>query len=145
MQAEMGNGGWLESPLIVLFACRQNAGRSQMAAAWFNALADPRRARAVSAGTQPASQVHPPVVATMREVGLDLSGAVPQPLTPDLAAGARWLITMGCGEACPVIPGARVEDWPVADPADQPADQVRAIRQAIAARVEALLDRERWR
>jgi arsenate reductase len=133
------------SPVIVLFACRQNAGRSQMSAAWFNAIADPRRARALSAGTRPASQVHPPVVAAMREVGLDLSGAVPERLTPDLAAGAGWLITMGCGEECPVVPGARVEDWAVADPAGQPADVVRTIRQTIAERVEALIDREHWR
>jgi len=130
---------------MVLFACRQNAGRSQMAAAWFNARADPRRARALSAGTQPASRVHPPVVAAMREVGLDLSGAIPQALTPDLAARAHWLITMGCGEACPMLPGVRAEDWPVDDPADRPADEVRAIRQTISARVEALIDREHWR
>jgi arsenate reductase len=135
----------LGSPVIVLFACRRNAGRSQMAAALFNALTDPRRARALSAGTQPAPRVHPAVVSVMREVGLDLSAAAPQALTPDLAARADWLITMGCGEACPVVPGARLEDWAVDDPADQPVDRVRTIRRTIEARIQSLIDRERWR
>jgi arsenate reductase len=123
----------------VLFACVHNAGRSQMAAAFFNALADPQRARAISAGTHPADRVHPEVVEAMREVGIDLSGAVPQRLTPELAAGARILVTMGCGDECPFVPGARVIDWPLDDPRGRDIASVRAIRDEIRSRVEALL------
>jgi arsenate reductase len=121
----------------VIFACVHNAGRSQMAAAFFNRLADRAKARAISAGTQPGTTVHPEVVAVMREVGIDLSAAVPQRLTPELAAGAAWLITMGCGDQCPVVPGAKRDDWPLEDPKGQPIDRVRAIRDAIAERVIA--------
>jgi arsenate reductase len=128
----------------VIFACVQNAGRSQMAAALFNETVEPSQARAVSAGTRPASHVHPEVVDAMRELGIDLSGARPALLTDDFAHGASWLITMGCGDACPVVPGARREDWPLADPAGQPAPRVREIRDEIAARVEALIEREGW-
>ena len=88
----------------VLFACVHNAGRSQIAAAWFNALADPTKARAVSAGTEPGPRVHPEIVAAMREVGFDLSDATTTKLTPELAAGVALLITMGCGDRCPVVP-----------------------------------------
>jgi arsenate reductase len=112
-----------------------------MAAAFFNA-AHPRDARAVSAGTQPGDRVHPEVVAVMREVGIDLASASPQRLTPELAAGAAWLITMGCGDACPFVPGARVEDWPLADPKGLSLDAVRAIRDDVRARVEAFGARE---
>ncbi|PYR40463.1 MAG: low molecular weight phosphatase family protein [Acidobacteria bacterium] len=94
---------------IVLFACVHNAGRSQMAAAFFNALADPARARAISGGTRPANRVNPVVVEAMREVGIDLSG-MPQSLTAERAREAHWLITMGCGDECPVVPGAMRED-----------------------------------
>ena len=124
----------------VIFACVHNAGRSQMAAALFNAAADPGRARAVSAGTSPGSRVHPEVVTVMREVGIDLSGARPQLLTPELADGADRLITMGCGEACPYIPGLPVEDWPLPDPKGQPPEIVREIRDEIRARVDRLLE-----
>lgn len=127
----------------VVFACVENAGRSQIAAAFFNHLADRSRAAAVSAGTRPAGGVHPPVVAAMREVGLDLAGAVPQPLTPDVTRGAAWLVTMGCGEECPIVPGARREDWPLPDPKGQGLEAVRAIRDAIGARVAAFVHRER--
>ena len=92
----------------VLFACVQNAGRSQIAAALFNRHADPARARAISAGTRPAPAVHPVVAEALREIGIETAGAVPRRLTPELAAGAGWLITMGCGDECPVVPGARV-------------------------------------
>ena len=85
----------------VLFACVHNAGRSQMAAAFFNALADPAKAHAQSAGTRPADRVHPVVIEAMREEGVDLSGTTPRRLTPELARGAGWLITMGCGDECP--------------------------------------------
>jgi len=126
----------------VIFACVYNAGRSQMAAAFFNSLADPVRATAVSAGTQPGDRVHPGVVTVMREAGIDLSAARPQRLTSELAAGAGWLITMGCGDDCPFVPGAHVEDWPLPDPRGLPLDAVRAIRDEIRARVERLVERE---
>jgi arsenate reductase len=128
----------------VMFACTHNAGRSQMAAAFFNALADPARARAISAGTEPAERVHPEVVAAMQEVGLSLDGARPRRLTPELAEGVAWLVTMGCGEACPVVPGARREDWPVEDPKGRPLGEVRAIRDEVRRRVEKLIAAERW-
>ena len=130
--------------MTVLFACTHNAGRSQMAAAFFNALADSERARAISAGTEPAERVHPEVMAAMREVGLDLGAARPRRLTPDLAAAAEWLVTMGCGEACPVVPGARRDDWPVEDPKGRPIEQVRAIRDEIRRRVETLIVAGGW-
>ena len=126
----------------VLFACIHNAGRSQMAAALFNQLADPSRARAISAGTEPGTRVHPEVVEAMREVGTDLEGVVPQKLTEDLARQAHVLVTMGCGDACPVIPGARVEDWPLLDPKGQPLEIVRQIRDDIRAKVEDLIARD---
>lgn len=123
------------TPSTVIFACVHNAGRSQMAAAFFNQLADPVKARAVSAGTQPAAHVHPEVVAVMREAGVDLAGAVPQLLTAELSAGAAWLITMGCGESCPVAPGARRDDWSVPDPKGLPVEAVRRIRDDVRLRV----------
>jgi arsenate reductase len=110
-----------------------------MAAAFFNALADPTRAHAVSAGTAPADRVHPEVVAAMRERGLELSHARPQKLTPALIDGARLLVTMGCGDQCPAAPGVERRDWPLADPKGQPPETVRAIRDDIHARVIALL------
>jgi arsenate reductase len=126
----------------VVFACVQNAGRSQMAAAFFNALADAEKARAISAGTAPGDRVHPEVVTVMREVGLDLDSAKPRRLTEDLVRDATVLVTMGCGDECPLIPGARVEDWPLEDPKGLPAEKVRAIRDEIRARVADLIARE---
>jgi len=126
--------------VTVVFACVHNAGRSQMAAAFFNAAADPVKARAISAGTQPADAVHPVVADAMREAGIDLSGATPQLLTPALAGQAQWLITMGCGEACPVVPGAERDDWALADPAHQPIELVRLIRDEIQRRVQRFVD-----
>lgn len=128
----------------VVFACVQNAGRSQMAAAFFNSMTDPERAHAVSAGTRPAARVHAEVVESMREVGIDIASATPSPLTPELARGAKWLITMGCGDDCPVIPGVRRDDWPLADPAGQPISRVREIRDEIERRVGALIAGEGW-
>jgi arsenate reductase (thioredoxin) len=128
----------------VLFACIHNAGRSQMAAAWFNQLADRRAARAISAGTEPGSRVHPEVLSAMQEVGIDLSSAVPTFLTRDLAASATLLVTMGCGEACPVVPGLRRMDWPLEDPKGKPIAEVRRIREEIRGRVEALIADEGW-
>jgi arsenate reductase (thioredoxin) len=125
-----------------IFACVHNAGRSQMAAAWFNRLADPAKARAVSAGTSPGTRVHPEVLEVMKESDLDLSGARPQLLTAELARGASMLITMGCGEECPVVPGVRRDDWPLEDPKGKPVELVRNIRDQVRSRIEALLDSE---
>ena len=126
----------------ILFACVRNAGRSQMAAAWFNALADASKGRAISAGTAPAAHVHPEVVTVMREVGVELADALPKILDDDVARGCDLLVTMGCGEACPVVPGARREDWPLEDPKGLPLERVREIRDDIRKRVEDLLRRE---
>jgi arsenate reductase len=128
----------------VIFACVHNAGRSQMAAAFFNALADPERASAISCGTQPADCVHPEVVEAMREAGLDLSGARPRLLTDDLARGASLLVTMGCGDACPLVPGLERRDWPLRDPKAQPPEVVRAVRDEIRERALLLLPERRW-
>ena len=122
--------------VTVLFACVHNAGRSQMAAALFNALADPTKAHAMSAGTQPADQVNPVVVQAMREIALDVSAATPQRLTPALAAQAQWLITMGCGDECPVVAGVERDDWALDDPAQKPIAYVRAVRDEIQRRVQ---------
>lgn len=126
----------------IIFACVHNAGRSQMSAAFFNHFADQRRAIAISAGTQPAEHVHPVVVEAMLEVGIDLRGATPQKLTPQLAQEAEMLITMGCGDDCPYIPGLRRDDWPLPDPKGQGIDSVRKTREEIRARVLELLARE---
>ena len=115
-----------------------------MAAAWLNQLANPAKARALSAGTQPGTRVHPEVLEAMNEVGVDLSSATPRKLTDDVAREASMLITMGCGEACPAIPGLRREDWPLEDPKGKPIERVRAIRDDIQRRVGALIARERW-
>ena len=128
----------------VLFACVHNAGRSQMAAALFEALADPARARALSAGTEPGERVHPEVVEVMRERGVDLSGNRPRRLTPELASEAQVLVTMGCGDACPFVPGAEVLDWPLDDPRGRPIAEVRNIREAIERRVRALVSERGW-
>jgi arsenate reductase len=129
----------------VIFACVHNAGRSQMAAAFFNEVADAAKARAVSAGTEPAGRVHPEVVAVMREVGIDLAAARPRRLTPELAAGAGLLVTMGCGEQCPVVPGLRRDDWALEDPKGQPIERVRAIRDDVRRRVAQLVEANGWR
>jgi arsenate reductase (thioredoxin) len=128
--------------LKVIFACVHNAGRSQMAAAFFNQLADPRKAQAVSAGTEPGERVHPEVQAVMQELGIDLSRAKPQRLTEDLAKDAHLLITMGCGDRCPYLPGLRRDDWLLPDPKGLPTAEVRAIRDEVKRRVEHLIDRE---
>lgn len=115
-----------------------------MAAAFFNALADPGHARAVSAGTQPGLTVHPVVVDAMREAGLDLSGNRPRRLTPELAADATLLVTMGCGDQCPFVAGLEVEDWPLPDPQNRPLPEVRTIRDDIRSRVSALVKSRGW-
>jgi arsenate reductase len=128
----------------VLFACVQNAGRSQMAAALFNRFADPGKATAISAGTRPADHVNPTVVAAMKEIGLDLQAAQPRPLTRDIAASANLLVTMGCGDACPFVPGLAVLDWPLPDPHGRPLEEVRAIRDDITRRVRDLVRERGW-
>ena len=127
----------------VLFVCTQNAGRSQMAEAFFTQRA-PADIRGESAGTSPASHVHPEVVEVMREAGIDLSGRRPRKLTVEMQSHADWAVTMGCGEACPVVPGLAREDWPLDDPKGRPVDDVRRIRDAIRAHVETLVVREGW-
>jgi arsenate reductase len=128
----------------VLFACVHNAGRSQMAAAWLDALADPSKACALSAGTEPGERVNPEVVRAMREVGIDLGGSVPRKLTEALAAEADLLVTMGCGEACPVVAGVERDDWPLDDPKGATIERVREIRDEIAHRVRRLLAERGW-
>ena len=130
----------------VIFACVHNAGRSQMAATFFNQLADPAKARAISAGTEPGERVHPEVLAVMQEIGIDLVHAKPQKLTEGLAKDAQLLITMGCGDKCPYVPGLRRDDWPLRDPKGLPLDDVRSIRDGVRRRVKELIDREseRW-
>lgn len=125
-----------------IFACIHNAGRSQMSAALFNRYVDPAKARAISAGTHPAEHVHPVVLEAMREIGIDLSSAKPQKLTAELAQGADTLITMGCGDECPYVPGLRRDDWPLPDPKGQGIETVRQTREQIQRRVTELLQRE---
>ncbi|MFO0575337.1 MAG: arsenate reductase ArsC [Polyangia bacterium] len=115
-----------------------------MAAALFNQLADPAKARALSAGTQPAERVHPEVVAALGELGIDVTGVRPQRLTTELAQGASLLITMGCGDACPMVPGLRRDDWPLSDPKGQPIERVREIRQEISERIVRLVIGQGW-
>jgi arsenate reductase (thioredoxin) len=128
----------------ILFACVHNAGRSQMAAAIFNQLADPALARAISAGTNPGERVHPEVVQVMRELGVDLSDVRPQQLTTELAREASLLITMGCGESCPVVPGLERDDWPLEDPKGKAPERVREIRDEVRGRVRDLLLARGW-
>ena len=127
----------------VLFACVHNAGRSQMAAAVFNQVADASRARAISAGTEPGERVHPVVVEAMRELNVDLSAATPTMLTPELARQAQMLVTMGCGDECPVVPGARRDDWSILDPKGQSSTTVGSIVDNIEARVRQFIAAER--
>jgi arsenate reductase (thioredoxin) len=123
----------------VLFVCLHNAGRSQMSQALFERDA-PDAHHARSAGTEPGERVHPVVVDAMRELGIDLAQRQPQRLTDELAQWADVVVTMGCGDACPYIPGRRYIDWELTDPANQPLETVRAIRDDIADRVRRLVD-----
>jgi arsenate reductase len=126
----------------VIFACVHNAGRSQMAAAFYNQLADSSKAEAISAGTEHGVRIHPEVLIAMQEIGIDLSNAKPQKLTQELANEASLLITMGCGEKCPYVAGLRRDDWPLRDPKGLPLEEVRNIRDEIKTTVQALLTRE---
>ena len=131
-------------PAKVVFACVANAGRSQMAAAFFNQLAKASRARAISAGTRPGQAVHPEVITAMGEKGIDVSKATPQYLSTDLAKDAHILITMGCGDECPLIPGVERDDWPLEDPKGKPPETVRRIRDEIQKRVADLVRERKW-
>jgi arsenate reductase (thioredoxin) len=122
----------------VLFLCTHNAGRSQMALGWFHHLAGDR-AVAWSGGSEPGTELNPSAVAAMREVGIDITGELPKPWTEEIVRAADVVITMGCGDACPVYPGKRYEDWELDDPAGQDLEAVRPIRDEIKGRVEALL------
>jgi arsenate reductase len=121
----------------VLFVCNHNAGRSQIAQAFFER-DGPHDVRAESAGTEPALAIWPPVVEVMREVGLDLSGHTPKRLTVEMQQHANWAVTMGCGDACPYVPSI-VEEWDIADPAGKPLEEVRAIRDQIQRQVRELI------
>jgi arsenate reductase len=121
----------------VLFVCLHNAGRSQMSGALFERAAGGRHT-AESAGTTPAARVHPEVVEAMAELGVDVAGRTPQPLTTELAERADVVVTMGCGDECPYIPGKRYLDWDLPDPKGRPPAEVRGIRDDIARRVEEL-------
>ncbi|MCU1353652.1 MAG: protein-tyrosine-phosphatase [Acidimicrobiales bacterium] len=122
----------------VLFLCVHNAGRSQMALGWFDHLAA-GRAVAWSGGSEPAAEVNPAAVAAMAEVGIDISREWPKRWTDDMVRTADVVVTMGCGDTCPVFPGARYEDWTLADPAGQGIEAVRPIRDEIQQRVRRLL------
>jgi arsenate reductase len=122
----------------VLFVCLHNAGRSQMSRALFERAAAGRY-EAESAGTRPAGHVHPEVVEVMRELGIDVSGHTPKQLSREMAERADVVVTMGCGDECPYIPGKRYVDWDLTDPKGLPLEQVRAIRDDIATRVGELL------
>ena len=133
-RVEAGGGG---EP-VVLFLCTHNAGRSQMALGWFEHLAG-SRAVAWSGGSEPTSEVNPAAVAAMAEVGVDITGAFPKPWTDEVVRAADVVVTMGCGDACPMFPGKRYHDWDLDDPAGLPLEAVRPIRDEIGRRVEALL------
>jgi arsenate reductase len=128
----------------VLFACVHNAGRSQMAAAWFNKICDRAKASAISAGTEPGERVHPEVAQVMQEAGIDLTNVKPHFLSTELAQKATLLVTMGCGDACPYVPGLKKLDWPLLDPKGQPLEVVRKIRDEIRGRVVELATERSW-
>ena len=122
----------------VLFLCTHNAGRSQMALGFFNHLAGDQ-AVAWSGGSEPGDQINPAAVAAMAEVGIDITNEFPKPWTDEIVQASDVIITMGCGDACPIFPGHRYEEWVLADPAGQPVEAVRPIRDEIEQRVRALL------
>lgn len=128
----------------VIFACVHSAGRSQMSAAFFRKYADPAIVTAIAAGTEPAASVHPEVVHVMNEVGIDLSKAKPVLLTEALAQEASLLVTMGCGEKCPYVPGLQLVDWALKDPKGQGLDSVRSIRDEIEGLVLQLIKANGW-
>jgi arsenate reductase (thioredoxin) len=132
------NGGDASDRPTVLFVCVHNAGRSQMAAGYLTALASDR-VNVLSAGSEPAGQINPVAVQVMAESGIDIAAAVPSVLTTDTVQASDVVITMGCGDACPIFPGKRYEDWDLDDPAGKDIEAVRPIRDDIRRRVEGLL------
>ncbi|KAF9308510.1 hypothetical protein BG003_010989 [Podila horticola] len=122
-----------------MFACVHNAGRSQMAAAFFNNHRTQDSVKGISAGTNPASEVHPVVREIMLEVGIDLSNITPVKLTPELAKTVSMIVTMGCGEACPYVPGIQIVDWAITDPKNKPVDEARVIRDEIENRIKVFI------
>jgi protein-tyrosine-phosphatase len=128
-----------DGPPTVLFLCVHNAGRSQMALGWFNHLAG-GRAVAWSGGSEPAKEINPSAVLAMAEVGIDITHEFPKPWTDEIVQAADVVVTMGCGDACPLYPGKRYEDWELTDPAGKDVDAVRPIRDDIERRVRALLE-----
>ncbi|MGH8776820.1 MAG: arsenate reductase ArsC [Jiangellaceae bacterium] len=131
-------GRMTDTTPVVLFLCVHNAGRSQMALGWFNHIAG-ERAVAWSGGSEPGIEVNPAAVQAMAEVGIDITGEFPKPWTDEIVQAADVVVTMGCGDACPVFPGQRYEDWPLDDPAGRDVADVRPIRDEIGERVRALL------
>lgn len=123
----------------IMFACVHNAGRSQMAAAFFNKHRTQDSVKGISAGTNPASEVHPVVQEIMLEVGIDLSNITPVKLTPELAKTVSTIVTMGCGEACPYVPGVQIVDWAITDPKNKPVDEARVIRDEIENRIKVFI------
>ncbi|KAG0356313.1 hypothetical protein BG005_004779 [Podila minutissima] len=123
----------------IMFACVHNAGRSQMAAAFFNKHRTQDTVKGISAGTNPASEVHPVVREIMLEVGIDLSNITPVKLTPELAKTVSTIVTMGCGETCPYVPGVQIIDWSITDPKNKPVDEARVIRDEIENRIKAFI------
>lgn len=139
LRAVAKNTGMITSDApSVLFLCVHNAGRSQMAAGWMRHLAG-ERVDVLSGGSDPASQVNSAAVEAMREVGIDIAGEFPRPWTDEIVGAADVVVTMGCGDACPVIPGKRYLDWELDDPAGKPVEAVRPVRDEIELRVRALL------
>jgi arsenate reductase (thioredoxin) len=134
-----GEGKLTDNKPTVLFLCTHNAGRSQMALGFFNHLAGDQ-AVAWSGGSEPGDQINPAAVAAMAEVGIDITGEFPKPWTDEIVQASDVIITMGCGDACPIYPGHRYEEWVLADPAGQPLEAVRPVRDDIEQRVRALLD-----
>jgi arsenate reductase len=128
----------------VLFVCMHNAGRSQMAAAFFNELADKEKARAISAGIKPATTVYLEALVAMQEIGIEIVHCVPQKMNYQSCSDARHVITFGCGDECPVVFGATTQDWFVGDPRGKPLERVREIRDEIKTQVEAFLTKHAW-
>jgi len=122
----------------VVFLCTHNAGRSQMAAGWLQQLAGDR-IEVFSGGSDPASEINPSAIQAMGEVGIDIANEYPKPWTDEVMRAADVIVTMGCGDACPIFPGKRYEDWELTDPESKPVEQVRLIRDEIRRRVEILL------
>ncbi len=133
-----GEGKAIDGLPIVLFLCVHNAGRSQMALGWFNHLAGDR-AIARSGGSEPGKAVNPAAVAAMAEIGIDISEEYPKPWTTEIVQAADVVVTMGCGDACPLFPGKRYEDWVLSDPFGKSVEEVRLVRDEIGRRVRDLL------